>query len=85
MYRVLFVLIEGWHPLSRNFAIVVKFADMSQLLLACTWLSCTGVQRLMNKHSACSTCPNEKAVGRSILLASKNVRIGGNTMFSNFF
>ena len=32
--------VEGWHPLFRNFATVGKFADMSQLLLARTWLSC---------------------------------------------
>ena len=40
MYRGLFWGVEGWHPLFRNFATVGKFADMSQLLLACTWLSC---------------------------------------------
>ena len=32
--------VEAWPPLFRNFAIVGKFADMSQLLLARTWLSC---------------------------------------------
>ena len=48
-----------------NLALVGNFADMSQLLLAGTWFSCTDVQRLMNslcvqhnnwsKHSACNT------------------------------
>ena len=34
-----------------------------------------------SKHNACSTKPNENAVGRSILLGLKNVRKGGGIIF----
>ena len=48
------------------------------------------VQRLLNrlcvlhnwsKHSACTTSLNKNAIGRSILLGSKNLREGGDLIF----